>query len=400
VSTHSKFARLVTAAALVVAGGLGSALTAAAPRGPLTIWINGDKGYKGLQKVGDDFTKKTGIKVIVEHPEDAPGKFQQASSEGKGPDIWIWAHDRVGEWMAGGLLTEVRPNKKFKDGIVPMAWDAFTIQGKTWGYPLSIEAVGLIYNKNLVPVPPKTWDEVFAIEKKLKPQGKHAILWDYNNTYFTFPMLQANGGYAFKRRADGTYDETDTGVNNAGAIKGAAVLDRLIKEEVMPPEAGYADMEAQMAAGKIGMMISGAWAWDNVAKAKINYGVAKLPMVDGKPSRPMVGVTGCMIPKASKNPAIAKEFIENWMLTPEGLKKINADVALGAPANMAFFNQLKGDPRDQATMASAKDGIIMPNNPKMGRFWAAMLSALGSMTDGRRSPKEAMDAAAKRILAK
>jgi len=189
-------------------------------------------------------------------------------------------------------------------------------------------------------------------------------------------------------------------VNNAGAIKGAALLDRLIKEEVMPPEAGYAEMETAMAEGKIGMMISGAWAWDNVAKAKINYGVAKLPSVDGKPSRPMVGITGAMIPKASKNPVIAKEFIENWMLVPKGLKMINADVALGAPANLAFFDQIKGDPKVQATMASAKDGVIMPNNPEMGRFWAAMLSALGSMTDGRRSPKEAMDAAAKRILAK
>jgi maltose/maltodextrin transport system substrate-binding protein len=123
-------------------------------------------------------------------------------------------------------------------------------------------------------------------------------------------------------------------------------------------------------------------------------------MVDGKPARPMVGVTGAMIPKASKNPLIAKDFIENAMLTVDGLKKINADVALGAPANKEFYEQIKKDPRVQATMESARDGVIMPNNPEMGKFWAAMLSALGSMTDGRRTPKEAMDAAAKRILAK
>ena len=401
-STQTKLGKLATAAALIVAGGLCTVLAAAAPKAPLTVWINGDKGYNGIQKIGDEFTKKTGIKVIVEHPEDAPGKFQQASAEGKGPDIWIWAHDRVGEWMGAGLLNEVHPTKKFKDGVKQMAWDAFTIQGKTWGYPISIEAVGLIYNKKLVPVPPKTWDEVFAIEKKLQAKDKtvHAILWDYNNTYFTFPMLQANGGYAFKRRPDGTYDPKDTGVNNAGAVMGAAVLDRLMKEEVMPAEAGYAEMEAAMAEGKIGMMISGAWAWDNVKKAKIDFGVAKLPSVNGKPSRPMVGVTGAMIPKASKNVAVAKEFIENWMLSVKGLKMINAHVPLGAPANIEFYEQLKGDPNVQATMASASDGIIMPNNPEMGRFWAAMLSALGTMTDGKRSPKEAMDAAAKRILAK
>jgi len=399
-NTPTRFASLATAAALVLAGGLGTTLNAADK--VLTVWINGDKGYNGIAKIGQEFTKKTGIKVIVEHPEDAPGKFQQASAEGKGPDIWIWAHDRVGEWSAAGLLNEVNPPKKFRDGIAPMAWEAVTIKGKTWAYPISIEAVGLIYNKALVPVPPKTWDEVFAIEKKLQAKNPkvHAILWDYNNTYFTFPLLQAHGGYAFKRKADGTYDARDTGVNNAGAIKGAAVLDRLMKEKVMPEEAGYPEMEAAMAEGKIGMMISGSWAWDNVRKAKINFGVAKIPSVDGKPARPMVGVTGAMIPKACKNVPIAKEFIENWMLSVKGLQAINAHVPLGAPANIEYFNQLKNDPNVQATMASAKDGVIMPNNPEMGRFWAAMLSALGSMTDGRRGPKEAMDAAAKRILAK
>jgi len=398
VSTPMKFAKLAATAALIASGTM--APVRAADKPTITVWINGDKGYNGLQQVGNDYFKKTGVKVVVEHPEDAPGKFQQASSEGKGPDIWIWAHDRVGEWKSGGLLTEITPSKKVKDGIVPMAWEAFTIQGKTWGYPISIEAVALIYNKAIVPAPPKTWDEVFALDKKLAPGGKHAILWDYNNTYFTFPLMQANGGYAFKRKADGTYDATDTGVNNAGSIKGAAILDRLIKEKVMPEEAGYADMEAGMAQGKIGMMISGAWAWDNLDKAKIKYGVAKIPMVDGKPARPMVGVTGAMIPKASKNPLIAKDFIENAMLTVDGLRKINADVALGAPANKEFYEQIKKDARVQATMESARDGIIMPNNPEMGKFWAAMLSALGSMTDGRRTPKEAMDAAAKRILAK
>src|SRR5512145_3302520 len=96
--------RLIAAAATLAlgAGFTGGAL--AAEPGKLLIWINGDKGYNGLQKVGDEFAKKTGVKVVVEHPEDAPGKFQAAAEEGKGPDIWIWAHDRVGEWADSGVI--------------------------------------------------------------------------------------------------------------------------------------------------------------------------------------------------------------------------------------------------------------------------------------------------------
>lgn len=392
--------KTLTTAALFLASGLAFSLDAS-EKGKLLVWINGDKGYRGLQKVGDEFAKKTGVKVVVEHPEDAPGKFQQAAEEGKGPDIWIWAHDRVGEWADSGVINALNPSKRMLGEIDQEAWKAFTIKGKVWAYPVAIESVTLIYNKSLLPTPPKTFEEIFALDKKLAAKGKKAILWDYTNTYFTMPMLAANGGYAFKPKADGTYDPKDTGVNNAGSQKGAELLVKMVNEGVMPKGATYQDMEAQMAQGKLAMMISGPWAWDNLKKAKVNFGVAKLPSVAGKAAVPFVGYMGAMITKAASgtgNVEIAREFIENHMLSPKGLETINADVAIGAPANKAAFAKMKADPFVQVAMASAKDGVVMPNNPQMGRFWAAMVSALNNMTEGRQTPKEALDAAAKRIL--
>jgi maltose/maltodextrin transport system substrate-binding protein len=389
--------KLIAAAAVMA---LSSGLASAAEPGKLLIWINGDKGYNGLAKVGEEFTKKTGVQVTVEHPEDAPGKFQQAAAAGKGPDIWIWPHDRIGEWIAGGLLQTVSPGKKVQADIDPLAWKAFSVGGKTWGYPMSIEAVSLVYNKALVPTPPKSFEEVIALDKKLSASGKKAILWDYNNTYFTWPLLAANGGYPFKLKADGTYDAGDTGVNNAGALKGAELLAKMVKDGVMTKGAGYAEMEAGMAQGKVAMMINGPWSWDNLKKANIDFGVAKIPTVAGKKAAPFVGVLGAMISKASPNRDVAVEFIENHMLSMQGLKQINDDVPLGTPASKALFAELKSNPNIQATMASAQDGSPMPNNPEMGRFWSSMQSALQNMTEGRQSPKEAMDAAAKRISAK
>jgi maltose/maltodextrin transport system substrate-binding protein len=265
---------------------------------------------------------------------------------------------------------------------------------------MSIEAVSLVYNKDLVPTPPKTFEEVIALDKKLSAQGKKAILWDYNNTYFTWPLLAANGGYAFKAKPDGSYDPNDSGVANAGALKGAETLANLIKTGVMPKGASYADMEAGMAQGKVAMMINGPWSWDNLKKSNINFGVAKIPAVGGKKSAPFVGVMGAMVSKASPNRDVAVEFIENYMLSTRGLKMINDDVPLGTPASKALFAELKNDPNIQATMASAQDGAPMPNNPEMGRFWSSMASALQNMTEGRQSPKEALDAAAKRIAGK
>lgn len=390
---------LVAAAAALALGSAFGTAQAAEP-GKLLIWINGDKGYNGLQKIGDEFAKKTGVQVTVEHPEDAPGKFQQAAAAGKGPDIWIWPHDRIGEWIAGGLLQTVSPSKKLRDDIDPLAWKAFTVGGKTWGYPISIEAVALVYNKALVKVPPKSFEEVMALDKKLAAQGKKAILWDYGNTYFTWPLLAANGGYAFKLKPDGTYDPEDTGVNNAGALKGAELLRKLIAEKYMPTGSGYAEMEAGMSKGNVAMMINGPWSWDNLKKSNIDFGVAKIPTVAGKKAAPFVGVLGAMLNKSTPNRDVAVEFIENYMLSVKGLKTINDDVPLGTPASKALFAELKSDPNIQATMASAQDGSPMPNNPEMGRFWSSMASALGNVADGRQTPKEALDSAATRIKAK
>jgi len=368
--------------------------------GKLSLWINADKGYAGIQKVGDEFTKKSGVPVIVEHPEDAPGKFQQAAAAGKGPDIWCWPHDRAGEWIAAGLIDPVKPSKKFQDEIDPMAWKAFTMGGKIWAYPISIEAIALIYNKDLVAIPPKTMEEIPALDKKLKAKGKSAILWEYQNTYFTWPLLAANGGYPYKQKPDGSYDASDTGVNNAGALKGAELLAKFVKEGIVPEDTSGSDAEAGMNSGAVAMWITGPWSWDNLKKSKINYGVAPIPSVAGKPAAPFIGVLGCMINHSSVNKELAVEFLEKNLLTIPGLEAMNAATALGVPANKAFYNKLKNDPDIKATMESAAAGHPMPNNPEMGRFWSSMAPALGNLANGRQTPKEALDNAAKRMTAK
>ena len=388
-------------AALAILCALAAAPAArAAETGKLLVWINGDKGYNGLQKVGDKFAEKSGVQVTVEHPEDAPGKFQQAAAAGKGPDVWCWPHDRIGEWIQGGLIVPVTPSKAIKDAIDDKAWQAFTVGGKLWGYPLSVEAIGLVYNKDLVPTAPKSFDEVEKLDKQLKAKGKSAILWDYNNTYFTWPLLAANGGYVFGKKPDGDLDPTKIGVNSPGALQGATLLDKLIKDGVMPKGANYSAMEAGFGKGEIAMMINGPWSWDNAKKAGINFAVAPIPAVGKKMGRPFVGVLGCMITGPSPNKDIAKEFIENYVLTLDGLKTINADVPLGTPANKAFFKELSANPNIKATMENAQLGEPMPNIPEMGKFWASMASALENITNGRQTPKEALDGAAARMAGK
>jgi maltose/maltodextrin transport system substrate-binding protein len=168
----------------------------------------------------------------------------------------------------------------------------------------------------------------------------------------------------------------------------------------MPRGARYSDMEAQFAAGKVAMIISGPWSWDNARKAGIDFGVAPIPSIAGKPARPFVGVLGCMVTAPSKMKDIAREFLEEHVLTIDGLKTIAADVPLGTPANKAYYAELAADPAIAATMANVRAGEPIPNIPETGRFWPAMDAALEAITQGRQSPKDALDGAAARILVK
>jgi maltose/maltodextrin transport system substrate-binding protein len=364
----------------------------------LLVWINGDKGYNGLQKVGDAFAKESGVQVVVQHPEGAPDKFQAAAAAGKGPDIMCWPHDRVGEWAKSGLIVPVRPNKRIRAEIDDTAWSAFTYRNQVWGYPLAIESVGLIYNKALVPTPPETFDQVIEIDRKLKARGLSAILWAYNQSFFSWALLAGPGAFVFGRTPAGDLDPKVVGINNAGALKGAELIDRLVKDGQMPKGARYSEMESAFAKGQVAMMINGPWAWDNVKKVGIDFGVAPIPaVVPGQPGKPFVGVLGCMITAPSKIKDVAREFLENHLLKVDALKVVAADVPLGVPANKAYYAELSADPKIAATMANARAGEPIPNIPEMGRFFPAMDAALEAITNGRQSAKDALEGAAARM---
>jgi len=365
--------------------------------GKLVIWINGDKGYNGLAEVGKKFEQDTGIKVSVEHPDKLEEKYPQVAATGDGPDIIFWAHDRFGGYAQSGLLAEVSPDKAFQDKLYPFTWDAVRYNGKLIGYPIAAEALSLIYNKDLLPEPPKTWEEIPALDKKLKAKGKSAIMFNLQEPYFTWPLTAANGGYAFKKLADGSYDLKDVGVANKGSQEGLQFLVDLIKNKHLNADTDFAIAEAAFNKGETAMTINGPWAWGNIDSAKINYGVTLLPTFKGQPSKPFVGVLSAGINAASPNKELAKEFLENYLLTDDGLAKVNADKPLGAVALKSMQEKLAKDPKIAATMENSQKGEVMPNVPQMSAFWYAERTAVLNAINGRQTVDAALKDAQARI---
>lgn len=133
--------RHFTHTGLAWAAGWAASAPARAAADPLVVWFTVE-GAKGMRRAAESFTAETGVPVVIETPDpiEGPSKFQQAAAAGKGPDIYVYAHDRIGEWASSGLIRSVTPNKRLQDDIDPLAWKGFGIRGRLWGYPYAIEA--------------------------------------------------------------------------------------------------------------------------------------------------------------------------------------------------------------------------------------------------------------------
>ena len=112
-------------------------------------WLSGLTATKAITagRSGQKFEKDTGIKVTVEHPDKLEEKFPQVAATGDGPDIIFWAHDRFGGYAQSGLLAEVTPDKAFQTNC-SRSRDAVRYNGKLIAYPIAVEALSLIYNKD------------------------------------------------------------------------------------------------------------------------------------------------------------------------------------------------------------------------------------------------------------
>lgn len=384
----------------LAAFGMSQVASAAIEEGQLTIWVNGDKAYDGIAKVGKKFEQATGVKVTVAHPDQVEIKFQQTAATGNGPDIFMWAHDRFGEWVKAGLLTPIEPSAEEKAKFQDVAWSAMEVDGKYYGYPISLEAVALICNTDIVKTAPKTFEELIPLDEKLKAEGKRAIMWDYLTPFFTYPLIAANGGYAFKK-IPGGYDVKDSGVNNEGAKLGVQFLIDLVKGGHIEKGVDYGVMDSSFSQNKVACIINGPWSWGQYDSKNIKISVNAVPSLNGKPARPFVGVQGMTINAASPNKDLAKEFLEKYLLTDEGLTEMNNDKPLGAAGLKSFQAKLEADPKSGArvkqTMENAKVGDPMPSVPEMNRFWSSFQTALKNATTGRQSLEEALSTAERRI---
>ncbi|MFA6955971.1 MAG: extracellular solute-binding protein [Thermoanaerobaculia bacterium] len=364
----------------------------------ITIWHAYRGGEKdAFEKVVAQFNaSQTKIKATtLAVPYDAfADKITAAVPRGKGPDVFIYAQDRLGGWIEAGNTIEPIDfylDKKLTDRFIPSTMQAMTYRKAVWGLPLNYKCLTMIYNKKLVTTPPKTTTELVATAKKLTnaSSGTFGLAYWYSNWYYHSILFNAYGGGVFA--ADGKPN-----VNNAANVKSVDLLMKWFdKDKILPAEPSTALITSLFNEGKAAIVFNGPWFLGEISP-KIQYGIAMLPTVTeagGKPLAPWMTVEGVYIAAPSKNKDAAFAFAQ--YLTDVPSAKVMALSGRQTPANKNVYAdaQVAADPVMKAFRAQVDTAVPMPNSPEMTMVWSPVTTAMNAITKKALAPKPALDKA-------
>lgn len=360
----------------------------------VVIW----HGYRGdektaFEKVVAQFNQShPNIKAsTLAVPYDAfADKITAAVPRGKGPDVFIYAQDRLGGWIAAGNTVESIDfflDAPVKNRFLATTMQAMTYQGNVYGLPLNFKVLTMIYNKKLLPNPPKTSAEMATVAKKLTGAGKFGLAYHYADFYYHAALMNAFGG--------GVFDGRKPTLNKPANVKSLETLMKWMGQGFMPAEPSTALITSLFNEGKAAMVFSGPWFIGEI-KDGVDFGLAPLPTIaeaGNKPMRPWITVEGVYIAAPSKNKDAAYEFVK--YVTDVPAAKVLALQGRQSPANKAVYSdaQVSQDPVLKAFRQQVETAVPMPNLPEMTMIWSPATTAMNKVVKKSATPKAALDAA-------
>jgi arabinogalactan oligomer/maltooligosaccharide transport system substrate-binding protein len=331
-------------------------------------------------------------------PYDAfADKITAAVPRGKGPDVFIYAQDRLGGWIAAGNTVE--PIDFFLDAptkgrFLATTMQAMTYQGNIYGLPLNFKVITMIYNKKLIQTPPKTTAEMITVAKKLSNPGagKFGLAYAYTDFYYHAAVVNGFGG--------GVFDGRKPTLNSPANVKSFETLMKWTGQGFLPAEPSVALITALFNEGKAAMVFSGPWFLGEI-KDGVDYGLAPLPALSeagGKPMRPWITVEGVYIAAPSKNKDAAYEFVK--YVTDIPAAKVLALEGRQSPANKGVYSdaQVAKDPVLKAFRQQVETAVPMPNLPEMTMVWSPATTAMNKIVKKSATPKAALDAAQAEVV--
>lgn len=332
-------------------------------------------------------------------PNDAfADKISAAVPRGKGPDLFIFSHDRLGGWVETG--NTVAPIDFFlgpaeRAAFLPGMLDATTYRGITYALPLNFKSAALIYNRDRIKAPPETTAEMVDLATGLtdKARGRFGFAYAYDDYFFHAGLANGFGGGAFDERGELILDHP--------ANIAASNLVRRWRSELglLPDDPANSLVTALFNEKRAAMVMSGPWFLAEAAK-DIDVGVAVLPQISeagGRPIRPWMTVEAIYLAAGTQDEYEAWQFA-SFLAGPEAALILALDGGQ-LPASSAAYGdpRLAGNSVISAFKAQGALAVPMPNQPEMTLVWSPADRAMKRFTKMETSAQAAWDDCQKEV---
>ncbi len=380
---------------------------AGAVGGTLTIWAD-ETRTPIIKKLCTKFADENGVKCSVQQMSagDIRTNVVRQNQTGDVPDVFIGAHDWLGELVTNGVVTPIDLGAN-ADKFADIAKAAVAYEGQNYGVPYAVENVALFTNTKLAAKCPATLDDLAARGLALKKDKKVTLplamqVGDQGDAYHWQPIFSASGGYIFGKNDDGSYNPDDLGIGKDGGINAGKALSALGKAGVLKGSVTYDIAKDAFAKGKAAYFMSGPWATNDVVKGvgKANVKTCPIPTYaknskynPGTPSAsiPFVGVQTFFQTTKAKNAAIAATFLADAVSTTDFMDQMfKADPR--PPAWKESATTAAKDPLIKGFQEYGAGGTPLPAIPAMGSVWGDFGLAQAKILAGS-DPTKTMTAA-------
>lgn len=341
---------------------------------PITVWVDIER-KPALEPVAKSFTEDTGIevKLVTKDFATVDQDFISQVPTGKGPDIIVSPHDKLGAYVAAGVVAPLELGD-VADGFAESSIQAMTYDGKVYGVPYSIENVALVRNTDLVAEPATTYDEVIANGVAAGTQYPFLVGLspEQGDPYHLYPLQTSFGSQVFAQNADGSYDASQLVLGDAA---GVAFADWLATQGAAGSGVINANIDGDKArefflAGQSPYYLTGPWNIPAISEAGINYAIDPLPSAGGQEAKPFIGVNGFFLSSKSTNALAATNFIVNYLSTEDAQLALY-EVGGRPPALTAAYETAAADNPDVKAFGEiGQTGAPMPAIPEMGAVWS------------------------------
>lgn len=356
-----------------------------AKAGVLTIWAD-DTRKAQLVELAKDFTAATQIEVnVVEKSHDKmDDEFIAQVPTDKGPDIIITAHDRLGKFVANGVVGTADISA-FKDKLAPAAVQAVTYEGQTYGVPYAVDSIALVRNNKLTTVEPKTFDEMIEAGKAAGKEMPFVMqMGEQGDPYHMYPFQTSFGAPVFKQDADGSYT-AELALGGENGNKFAEWLKVQGEAKVFDPAISGDIAKQSFIDGKAPFTVTGPWNVEPFRKAGMDISILPIPSAGGQPAQPFVGVQGFFPSAKTNNQLLVNKFFE-FLGTEEAQQKL-FDLGKRIPAMTSVAEKVE-DADIKAFAAVAGAGVPMPSIPEMASVWEFWGVTEANIVTGKEQPAE------------